>query len=76
MNILQSDDIQGGLTPPTLVFVQTKERAQELFKELLYDGVNSLHSILILYYYTFEVFIICTSEVYTLNMSKHISGPR
>jgi len=32
--------VQGGLTPPTLVFVQTKERAQELFKELLYDGVH------------------------------------
>merc|ERR1712013_639345 len=32
--------VQGGLTPPTLVFVQTKERAQELFEELLYDGVH------------------------------------
>ena len=38
--------VQGGLTPPTLVFVQTKERAQELFKELLYDGlhVDVIHS--------------------------------
>merc|ERR1719474_983596 len=32
--------IQKGLTPPVLVFVQTKERAQELFKELLYDGIH------------------------------------
>ena len=32
--------MQGGLSPPTLVFVQTKERAQELFKELLYDGIH------------------------------------
>ncbi|XP_023330370.1 probable ATP-dependent RNA helicase DDX52 [Eurytemora carolleeae] len=29
-----------GLTPPVLIFVQTKERAQELFKELLYDGIH------------------------------------
>jgi len=38
--------VQGGLTPPTLVFVQTKDRAQELFKELLYDGlhVDVVHS--------------------------------
>ena len=26
--------MDGGLTPPVLVFVQTKERAKELFKEL------------------------------------------
>ncbi|OXU30946.1 hypothetical protein TSAR_002784 [Trichomalopsis sarcophagae] len=32
--------IQKGLTPPVLVFVQSKERAQELFKELIYDGIN------------------------------------
>jgi ATP-dependent RNA helicase DDX52/ROK1 len=38
--------VQGGIAPPTLVFVQTKERAQELFKELLYDGlqVDVIHS--------------------------------
>ena len=29
-----------GLTPPVLVFVQTKDRAQELFKELLYDSIH------------------------------------
>jgi len=29
-----------GLTPPVLVFVQTKERAKELFSELIYDGIN------------------------------------
>jgi len=34
------DLVRQGLTPPTLVFVQTKERAQELFKELLYDGIH------------------------------------
>ncbi|XP_067015406.2 probable ATP-dependent RNA helicase DDX52 isoform X1 [Anabrus simplex] len=32
--------IQKGLTPPVLVFVQTKERAKELFTELIYDGIN------------------------------------
>ncbi|KAJ8679555.1 hypothetical protein QAD02_015342 [Eretmocerus hayati] len=32
--------IQKGLSPPVLVFVQSKERAQELFKELIYDGIN------------------------------------
>ncbi|XP_066581427.1 probable ATP-dependent RNA helicase DDX52 [Prorops nasuta] len=32
--------IQQGLTPPVLVFVQSKERAQELFNELIYDGIN------------------------------------
>merc|ERR1712083_1102998 len=30
----------GGMQPPVLVFVQTKERAQDLFKELLYDGIH------------------------------------
>lgn len=29
-----------GLTPPVLVFVQTKERAKELYTELVYDGIN------------------------------------
>eukprot|EP00298_Acanthocystis_sp_HF-20_P013271 c20276_g1_i1.p1 GENE.c20276_g1_i1~~c20276_g1_i1.p1 ORF type:complete len:364 (+),score=154.26 c20276_g1_i1:68-1159(+) len=31
---------KGGLQPPILIFLQTKERAQELFKELVYDGIN------------------------------------
>ncbi|KAK2708242.1 probable ATP-dependent RNA helicase DDX52 [Artemia franciscana] len=29
-----------GLTPPVLVFVESKERAKELFNELIYDGIN------------------------------------
>lgn len=29
-----------GILPPVLVFVQSKERAQELFNELIYDGIN------------------------------------
>ena len=29
-----------GLNPPVLVFVQSKERAKELFHELIYDGIN------------------------------------
>jgi len=29
-----------GLNPPVLVFVQTKERAKELYAELVYDGIN------------------------------------
>ncbi|KDR12154.1 hypothetical protein L798_13909, partial [Zootermopsis nevadensis] len=32
--------VQKGLTPPVLIFVQTKERAKELFSELIYDGIN------------------------------------
>ena len=32
--------VRAGLQPPVLVFVQSKERATELFKELLYDGIN------------------------------------
>ncbi|CAG9561605.1 unnamed protein product [Danaus chrysippus] len=32
--------IQKGLKPPVLVFVQSKDRAKELFKELLYDGIQ------------------------------------
>ena len=29
-----------GIQPPVLVFVQSKERAKELFHELIYDGMN------------------------------------
>ena len=29
-----------GLTPPVLIFLQSKERAQALFGELLYDGIR------------------------------------
>jgi len=32
--------VRKGITPPVLVFVQSKERAQELFRELLYDGIH------------------------------------
>ncbi|CAG8497036.1 9977_t:CDS:10, partial [Scutellospora calospora] len=31
---------QGGLKPPVLIFVQSIERAKELFHELIYDGIN------------------------------------
>lgn len=34
------DLVRKGLTPPVLVFVQSKERAQQLFSELIYDGIN------------------------------------
>lgn len=35
-----------GYEPPVLVFVQTKERAKELFKELIYDNmmVDAIHA--------------------------------
>nr|XP_053656943.1 probable ATP-dependent RNA helicase DDX52 [Cherax quadricarinatus] len=35
-----------GYEPPVLLFVQTKERAKELFKELIYDNimVDAIHS--------------------------------
>ena len=29
-----------GFSPPVLVFVQSIERAKELFHELIYDGLN------------------------------------
>lgn len=32
--------VQKGLHPPVLVFVQSKERATQLFQELIYDGIN------------------------------------
>ena len=32
--------IQQGLRPPVLIFVQSIERAKELFHELVYDGIN------------------------------------
>ncbi|XP_064620528.1 probable ATP-dependent RNA helicase DDX52 [Lineus longissimus] len=34
------DIIRKGFQPPMLVFVQSKERAKELFHELIYDGIN------------------------------------
>jgi ATP-dependent RNA helicase DDX52/ROK1 len=37
---------RGEIKPPVLIFMQSKLRAQELFKELAYDGLNVdvLHS--------------------------------
>jgi len=32
--------IQKGISPPVIIFLQSKDRAQALFSELLYDGVN------------------------------------
>lgn len=32
--------VQTGLVPPCLIFVQSIERAKELFHELVYDGIN------------------------------------
>jgi len=32
--------IQSGLRPPVLLFVQSVDRARELYRELVYDGVN------------------------------------
>ncbi|KAJ3663059.1 hypothetical protein Zmor_007368 [Zophobas morio] len=34
------DLVRKGLSPPVLVFVQSKDRAQQLFNELIYDGIN------------------------------------
>jgi ATP-dependent RNA helicase DDX52/ROK1 len=31
---------QGEFKPPVLMFVQSKERAQQLFHELIYEGIN------------------------------------
>ena len=32
--------LQKGVKPPVLIFVQSIERAKELFHELVYDGIN------------------------------------
>eukprot|EP01038_Epipyxis_sp_PR26KG_P010123 gene10123-13607_t len=32
--------VQEGLNPPVLLFLQSIDRAKELFKELIYDGIN------------------------------------
>mmetsp|Transcript_17324 Transcript_17324/g.37541 ORF Transcript_17324/g.37541 Transcript_17324/m.37541 type:complete len:570 (+) Transcript_17324:2758-4467(+) len=32
--------VQKGFRPPAIIFLQSKDRAQALFSELLYDGVN------------------------------------
>ncbi|KAN0018490.1 hypothetical protein ACTFIU_011108 [Dictyostelium citrinum] len=32
--------IQKGLEPPILIFTQSKERAHDLFQELIFDGIN------------------------------------
>ncbi|XP_031560246.1 probable ATP-dependent RNA helicase DDX52 [Actinia tenebrosa] len=34
------DIIRKGFNPPVLIFVQSKDRAKELFHELIYDGIN------------------------------------
>ncbi|KAF7266128.1 hypothetical protein GWI33_020500 [Rhynchophorus ferrugineus] len=38
--------VRQGLSTPALIFVQSKERAQQLFNELIYDGINvdAIHS--------------------------------
>ncbi|XP_042223885.1 probable ATP-dependent RNA helicase DDX52 isoform X1 [Homarus americanus] len=40
------DILRKGYEPPVLLFVQTKERAKDLFKELIYDNimVDAIHS--------------------------------
>mmetsp|Transcript_14497 Transcript_14497/g.10454 ORF Transcript_14497/g.10454 Transcript_14497/m.10454 type:complete len:109 (+) Transcript_14497:273-599(+) len=32
--------VRGGFKPPMIIFLQSKERAKELFHELIYEGVN------------------------------------
>ena len=32
--------IQEGLRPPVLIFLQSKDRAKDLFRELVFDGLN------------------------------------
>ncbi len=43
---LRNDIAAGKITPPTLIFVQSIERANDLFKELVLDGlhVGVIHS--------------------------------
>lgn len=39
-------EIKDGYKPPMLIFVQSKERAKQLYKELMYDGqrVGVIHA--------------------------------
>jgi len=32
--------VQAGLKPPVLIFLQNKDRAKDLFRELVFDGIN------------------------------------
>ena len=32
--------VSTGLKPPVLLFMQSKERAKDLYRELVYDGIN------------------------------------
>lgn len=34
------DLVRTGVQPPVLVFVDTKDRAEQLYRELIYDGIN------------------------------------
>ncbi|KAK5639910.1 hypothetical protein RI129_010721 [Pyrocoelia pectoralis] len=38
--------VRNGIQPPVLIFVQSKDRAQQLFSELIFDGINvdAIHS--------------------------------
>lgn len=38
--VAMRDLIRRGLSPPVLVFVQAKERAEQLHREMICDGVN------------------------------------
>jgi len=40
MNLRQAFILLQGFAPPVLVFVQSIERARELFHELIYEGIN------------------------------------
>ena len=38
--VVNFDVFTQGFKPPMLIFVQSRERAKELFHELIYDGIN------------------------------------
>lgn len=65
------DLVRKGLNPPVLVFVQSKERAQQLFSELIYDGINVdvIHAdrtqTQVIFLYTDSIFkkIICSLNI-------------
>lgn len=46
LSLIYSSCWMQGYEPPVLVFVQTKERAKELFRELIYDNitVDAIHA--------------------------------
>ncbi|CAG8460372.1 5947_t:CDS:10, partial [Cetraspora pellucida] len=54
---------EGGLKPPVLVFVQSIERAKELFHELIYDGINVDRDSIVLNFRQGKIWVLIATEL-------------